>query len=138
MIRNTDDIDINKHVELLQNATGEQEDIERLRNYIHHELKKKLSSDQLDENAKNELFLLCVEKVSLLDAKRLKDIFDFGPDMNESTRKTAFNMISTDKTDLHYISTWHKCFPNAIVDKEVMKHLEQASESMKIVGLEKE
>lgn len=58
--------------------------------------------------------------------------------MNESTRKTAFNMISTDKTDLHYISTWHKCFPNAIVDKEVMKHLEQASESMKIVGLEKE
>lgn len=48
---------------------------------------------------------------------RLKDIFDYGPSMSESTLNAAFNLIKVDKDDLHYISTWHRCFPKAMVDK---------------------
>jgi len=70
---------------------------------------------------KDDLFIKLITKVSVTDLARLKDIFDFGPTAGEDALVTAFRLIKTDQKDLHYISTWHRCFPKATVDKEIMK-----------------
>ena len=69
---------------------------------------------------------------------RLRAIFEHGLSIDETSLKTAFSLIKIDKADLHYISTWHRCFPKAAVDKQIMSQLEKASVGMKKSELLKE